>query len=522
MNVAHLITWSAQQHADKLAFVQDDVTRTFAEVERRANRFAHGLRALGVKTGDRVGVLIGNQIEYPEAEFGVTKSGAARVPMLTAATPAELLRYVEFSEAVAVVASSDCLAALRSALAELSQPIKIIAIGAAGPDEIDFETLLAAQPDSAPDVELDDDDLYAIRFTGGTTGVPKGVMMSHRAMVNTINNMLLNWPIDGSDVALHIHPLSHASGMMMYVYWMRGASGVIRRAFNFDAETFFRLVESHRITTLFIIPSVLNVLLDSPALGRHDCSSLRSVIYGGAPIPLARLRQALIAFGPVFIQVYGTSEAPMLLTTLQREEHVYHGDTPPARLASAGRPAYNIELRVVDPAGRVCAPGELGEVCSRGPHVMLGYWKNPDLSAMRMVDGWVHTGDIGFLDDDGYLHIVDRKEDMIITGGFNVWPAEIEDVIYTHPAIHEAAVFGVSDERWGEAVCAVAVPKHDHTLDEAGLRSYLEARLTKYKVPKIILFRATPIPKSAVGKPLRRKVREEHLAELAIARSTRR
>ena len=503
--------------------MHDDATRTFAEVERRANRFAHGLRALGVKTGDRVGVLIGNQIEYPKAEFGVTKSGAARVPMLTAATAAELLRYVEFSEAVAVVASSDCLSALRIALVEVKHAVMVIAIGGAGPAEIDFERLLAAQPDSAPAVELDDDDLYAIRFTGGTTGVPKGVMMSHRAMVNTINNRLLNWPIDGSDVALHIHPLSHASGMMMYVYWMRGASGVIRRAFSFEAEIFFRLVESHRITTLFIIPSVLNVLLDSPALGRHDCSSLRSVIYGGAPIPLVRLRQALAAFGPVFIQVYGTSEAPMLLTTLQREEHVYQGDTPPARLASAGpRPAYNIELRVVAPDGHVCGAGELGEVASRGPHVMLGYWKNPDLSATRMVDGWVHTGDIGYRDDDGYLHIVDRKEDMIITGGFNVWPAEIEDVIYSHPAIHEAAVFGMSDDRWGEAVCAVAVRKHDQALDETELRTYLGMRLTKYKVPKIILFRATPIPKSAVGKPLRRKVREEHLAELEAARWTRR
>ena len=517
MNVAHLIAWSAKQHAGRLAFEFSDEQRTYAEVESRANRFAHALRALGVRTGDRVGVLIGNQIEYAEAEFGVTISGAARVPMLTAATAPELVRYMAFSEAVAVVASSECLPALRLALAEVEHPVKVIAIGGAEGHELDFESLLAAQPDTAPEVALDDDSLYAIRFTGGTTGVPKGVMMSHRAMVNTINNMLLNWPIDGDDVALHIHPLSHASGMMMYVYWMRGARGVIRRAFNFEAEAFFRLVEAHRITTLFIIPSVLNVLLDSPALGRYDCSSLRSVVYGGAPIPLTRLKQALAAFGPVFIQVYGTSEAPMLLTTLQREEHVYSGDVPPPRLASAGRPAYNIELCVMDADGRVCGAGELGEVCSRGPHVMLGYWKNPELSATRMIDGWVHTGDIGYLDDDGYLHIVDRKEDMIITGGFNVWPAEIEDVIYTHPAIHEAAVFGVSDERWGEAVCAVAVAKEGHTLDAASLRSYLEARLTKYKVPKIILFRATPIPKSAVGKPLRRKVRDEHQAELVRA-----
>ena len=476
MNVAHLIAWSAHRHAERLAFLQDDRTRSYAEVANRAGRFANALRGLGVAKGDRVGVLIANQIEYPEAEFGVTMSGAARVPMLTAATAAEMVRYVEFSEAVAVVASAECLPTLREALAKVSHPVKVIAMGGADAGEYDYEKLLAAAADTPPEIEIEETDLYAIRFTGGTTGVPKGVMMSHRAMVETINNMLLNWPIDGSDVALHIHPLSHASGMMMYVYWMRGASGVIRRAFNFEAEAFYRLVETHRITTLFIIPSVLNVLLDSPALGSFDCSSLRSVIYGGAPIPLTRLRQALAAFGAVFIQVYGTSEAPMLLTTLRREEHVYTGETPPARLASAGRPAYNVEVRVVDDGGRRCAPGELGEVVSRGPHTMLGYWKNAELSATRLRNGWVYTGDIGYLDDEGYLHIVDRKEDMIITGGFNVWPAEIEDVIYGHPAIHEAAVFGVQDERWGEAVCAVAIPKHGEALNENSFRAYLEAR----------------------------------------------
>lgn len=513
MNVAHLIAASAARHRDRLAFVHEHRRMTYGEVDLRSNRVAHALRALGVNTGDRVGVMIANQIEYPEAEFGVTKAGACRVPMLTAATPSEIARYLNFSDAVAVIVSAECLPALREGLAMVEHAVQVIAIGGAHGAEHDYERLLAVTSDAPVDVELDEDSLYAIRFTGGTTGVPKGVTMSHRAMIHTINNMLLNWPIDGDDVALHVHPLSHASGMMMYVYWMRGASGVIRRAFQFDAAEFFHLVEHHRITSVFLIPTVLNVLLDSPALGRHDLSSLRSIIYGGAPIPFARLTQGLAAFGPVFIQVYGTSEAPMLLTTLLREEHVYDGE-PPARLRSAGREAHNVEVRVVDSDGRRCAPGEVGEVISRGPHCMLGYWKNPELSATRMRNGWIHTGDIGRMDEDGYLYIVDRKEDMVITGGFNVWPAEIEDVIYTHPAVHEAAVFGVSDDRFGEAVCAVVVVKEGAVLGADELREYLKARLTRYKVPRRILFREAPIPKSPVGKPLRRKVREEHAAEL--------
>jgi acyl-CoA synthetase (AMP-forming)/AMP-acid ligase II len=298
--------------------------------------------------------------------------------------------------------------------------------------------------------------------------------------------------------------------MLMYTWYVRGAKQVILPAFDFSPDILLRTVEEHRVTTMFMIPTVLNVLLDSDALERYDTSSLRSIVYGGAPIPLQRIREALEAFGPVLVQIYGSSEAPNVLTTLSPEEHEFEGE-PPKRLRSAGRVALGVEVKVVDGDGAECAPGEVGEVVSRGPHTMVGYWRDPDLTAERVRDGWVHTRDVGSFDEDGYLHIVDRKDDMIISGGFNVWPAEVEEAIYRHPAVREAAAFGVADAKWGETIVAAVSLKRQGAVDEDGLRAFLREHVSRHKVPKRIWFREADIPKSPVGKPLRRAVADEYV-----------
>ncbi len=519
MNVAHLLDWSARRHGDRTAFVAGDREFTFHEVDDRSNRLAAALIELGVAKRDRVGVLVSNRPEYLEAEFAIAKAGAVRVPMLISLTPAEVRGAIEHTGISAVVASDDSVDTLRQALEGLDRTVEVIVIGAEAPNAHAYEDLIAGSaPVGLPD--LVEDDLYAIRVTGGTTGAPKAVAMSHRCMVSVINNMLLNWPVAADDVVLSVHPLSHASGMISYPFWARGAKNVIRPAFGFDAEAFLEDVERHRVTAVFLIPTVLNYLLDSPALETTDHSSLRSVIYGGAPIPLARLRQALDLFGPVFIQIYGTTEAPNALTTLLPHEHLIAEDEEvadddvPARLSSAGREVLNVEVRVVLPDGRRAAAGEVGEVISRGPHTMDGYWGNDELTAQRLRDGWVHTGDMGKFDEDGYLYIVDRKDDMVITGGFNVWPAEVEGAICEHPAVRETAVFGVEHDRWGEAVAAAVVLRPGEALDQEELTAFLGERLARYKVPKCVVFRSEPIPKSAVGKNLRRKAREAHIDEL--------
>jgi acyl-CoA synthetase (AMP-forming)/AMP-acid ligase II len=327
-------------------------------------------------------------------------------------------------------------------------------------------------------------------------------------------NTVLNWPLDDTDIGLHIHPLSHAAGMMMYAYWFVGATNIIRPAFRFDPADFAISVERHRVTSVFMIPTILSVLLDSDVIKVANLSSIRTIVYGGAPIPLARLEQGLKRFGPVFLQVYGTSEAPFALTTLHREEHELVDGKACARLRSAGREILNVEVKVVNESGSSVSTGEIGEVTARGDNTMIGYWKNPELTTQRIVDGWVRTGDMGYFDAEGYLYIVDRKDDVIITGGFNVWPAEIEDVLCRHPAVREAAVFGVEDPKWGEAVSAVVVLHVSEEATETNIVAFLTERLAKYKVPKRVLIRTEPIPKSPVGKPLRRQARKEFLAAL--------
>lgn len=514
MNVARMIGWGAQRHAERVAFVFDGREWTFAEVDDRSTRLANSLRAAGVEKGDRVGILIENRPEYAEAEFAVAKAGAVRVPMLTTLTVSEVADYLSFASVVAIVVSEDRLPVARDAASRVEHGVRIVVVGEAGPGEASFEQLIGDGDPTPPDVDILDDDPHAIRFTGGTTGRPKAVLMSHRSMVNVINNQLLNWPIFGTDdVGLSIHPLSHAAGMMMYPWWVRGMTHVIRPAFRIDPDEVLEVVERHRVTSVFLIPTVLNVLLDSGAPSRHDASSLRAVVYGGAPMPTQRLREALDTFGPVFIQVYGTSEAPFVLATLLADEHVFEG-SPPARLSSAGRVALNVEVEVASPDGGRCARGEVGEIVARGANVMDRYWDNEELTEQRLRDGWLHTGDMGRFDADGYLHVVDRKEDMVITGGFNVWPAEVEDVIYQHPAVHEVAVFGVEHRKWGEAVAAVVVPREAATLERAELEAFLRERLTAYKVPKGIVFRDEALPRSAVGKVVRRQVRDAHSDEI--------
>jgi acyl-CoA synthetase (AMP-forming)/AMP-acid ligase II len=512
MNVATMLEWAARRYADRVAFTQGPVSITYHELDERANRLANGLIGLGLERGERVAIMVGNQIEYAEAEFAVTKAGGVRTPILIRSSVQDVSRILQAADARLVIASPESLEILRKAAAAVEREVVIMTIGGdAGSGELDYERLLSGSSGECVDVDLNGDDLYALRFTGGTTGRPKGVLMSHRTMSTVIANMLLNWPIDEDDVVVHFHPLSHAAGMIMYPWHIRGARQIIMPAFDFKPELLLETIERERGTAMFMIPTVLNILLDSALLDQYDTSSLRTIVYGGAPPPLQRIRQGLAAFGPVFVQLYGTSEAPNILTTLQREEHVFSGDEPPRRLRSAGRVGLGVEVRVVREDGTECQPEEVGEIVSRGDHTMVGYWKDPELTAERVKDGWVFTRDMGMFDAEGYLYIVDRKDDMIISGGFNIWPAEIEDVLYEHADVREAAVFGVEDPKWGEAVVAAVYLTSSSELRPEELQAFVRERVARHKTPKHVWLRTEPIQKSAVGKPLRRHVRDEFL-----------
>lgn len=513
MNFVAAIEWSARHHRDRVAITTPAVSRTYGEIDARANALARALVDLGVKKGERVGICIGNRIEFVETEWAVAKAGAVRVPMLVNASTQEIRHYIEFTDLRVVVASSEALPGLRATLREMGSSaadVTVIEIDGETGGPPGYEQLIDRFDTTALATPMTADDDYAIRFTGGTTGLPKGVLMSHRSVVGMVNNMLLSLDVRRDDVLLHFHPLSHAAGMLLSTWWMRGARQVIMPAFDFNAEAVLEVIERERVTSLFTIPTALNVLLDSPTRADYDTSSLRRIYYGGAPIAPRRITEAINAFGPILTQVYGHSESPMVLAVLEPEDHVFVGEPPP-RLASAGRPIYNVEVRIIDDNGKDSAVGEIGEIISRGDNRFVGYWKNDELTARKTLDGgWVRSGDVGRWDDDGYLYLVDRHDDMIITGGFNVWPAEVEKVVCAHPSVAEAVVVGLSDDHWGEAVTAVVVARPGHSVSPEELIAFAKQTLAPYKVPKAVFVHEEPLPKSPVGKLLRRAVRDHY------------
>jgi acyl-CoA synthetase (AMP-forming)/AMP-acid ligase II len=353
-------------------------------------------------------------------------------------------------------------------------------------------------------------DLNAIRFTGGTIEVPKGVMLSHRSIERMAHMMVVNWGFAKEDRFLHVHPVTHASGFLAYGYMLVGACSVMQEDFAVSPERVLEPFARYGITSTFLVPTLIGSLLDYERVGDLDTSRLRHIFYGGAPITPERLRAAIDAFGSVLVQIYGSSETSFTLTTLLPSEHEFEGE-PPNRLASVGRTVIGAaDVRIRDDDGSFLPPGEVGEIVARGDVTMDGYWKNPALSAERKLDdGWVLTGDYGSFDEDGYLYLTPkRKEDLIITGGFNVWPAEVEAVLEEHPAVTEAAVYAVADERWGEKVCAAVVGP----VELEDLREHLRSRLVKYKVPKEILLRDDPLPRGGDGVPLRSDLASAHAA----------
>jgi acyl-CoA synthetase (AMP-forming)/AMP-acid ligase II len=382
----------------------------------------------------------------------------------------------------------------------------------AGRALVDYETLLQGGSAREPDARVEEDDLYLLLYTSGTTGVLKAAMLTHRNWLALTRQTLMMQGLEhGSDVRrCYAAPVTHAAGTGVLPTLVAGGLNVLLP--TFDVELLLETIQRHRITDLLLVPTMINLVMAHPKLDRYDLGSLRTLTYGASPMPPERVKQALEVFGPILVQGYGQTESTAIISTLSKEDHVTGGDPrKEARLASAGRPAFECEVRIVDDAGNDVAPGEVGEIVVRGPNVMAGYWRAPDLTAETLVDGWLHTRDMGRVDGQGYLYLVDRKSDMIISGGFNIYPSEVENVLYTHPAVYEAAVVPVPDEKYGEAVKAVVVLRPGAEAGEADLIAHCRANLASYKKPQSVDF-VDELPKSPVGKILRRAVREPYWA----------
>ena len=514
LNLSYFLTRSANHHPAHAAIIHGETTRSYRWLDQRVGRLARALLDLGLVRGDRVGLVVEAEPRSIECLLAPLRAGLVLVPMNPRLHQREYAFMLRECGAKALLCSNERLEDLLSVRQELPELEHLIAIDSGGISGVsDYERFLGAA-DAMADVEVADSDLAWIFFTSGTTGHPKGAMHTHRSLRSMVESQLIeSLPVQADDRLAVLTPMSHAAGLMVF-HEIAGAGTHVFPTFRgFQPEEFYALVERQRITKCMLVPTMIQRLLDGPWPTAHDLTSLRTVMYGAAPLYVERLKEAVARFGPVFVGVFAQGEAPLACTWLPRGEHLVSDEESQRRLASVGRESYAVQVRVFDPDDRVVAPNTAGEIVVRGDLVMQGYWNNPEATLETLRNGWLHTGDVGHMDEDGYLYITDRMKDMIIKGGTNIYPREIEEVLYAHPDVREATVFGIPDSKWGEAIVA-AVALHDGAdADEKGLGRWCLEHLSGFKKPDKFHF-VDQLAKSAYGKILKREVRKELYPEI--------
>jgi acyl-CoA synthetase (AMP-forming)/AMP-acid ligase II len=512
MNVSQLLTKSSKSFPQNLALAYGSKRMTYARLNSRVNRLSNALRGLGIRYQDNVAILQNNYPETLESIFGCFKLGCGAVPINWRLHPSEFAFIIDHSEAKVVILSQEFNESIMEIRERIPQAKHLITLSGARGELLDYENLLSSASDQFTDADVKPDDLAWLFYTSGTTGLPKGAMLTHRNLLA----MTMNFYADvcpgfcAGDVILHAAPLSHGSGLYALPNIGKAAANVVLESKSFDPELVLRTIHEHRVTNMFAAPTMVKLLAGSPAVEKFDHGSMRALVYGGAPMLVEDMKAAMEKLGPCLVQVFGQAESPMTITYLPHKDHVLAGAPEQMkRLASAGIPRTDVEVKIVDSEDKELKSGDTGEIVTRSDLVMKGYWRNPEVTAETIRRGWLHTGDMGYMDQSGYLFIMDRSKDMIISGGENIYPREIEEVLAGHPAVWEVAVIGVPDPKWGEAVKAVVclIPGGSVTEDE--LISFCRGNIAAYKKPKSVDF-AYELPKNNYGKILKRELRARY------------
>lgn len=508
MDVGTLVSRAASWYKNKTAVVCAGEQRTFIEIDENANRFANGLASLGLVKGDRVGLYADNSVEYFEAIFGLFKSGIVGVGVNTMLSAGEVVHIINDSGSKVVVTSSRVAGALSSMISNLPTAEHCICIGDAPEGMVEYHDFIKGRSSTPPAAKLKEDDLAQLFYTGGTTGVPKGAMITQRVVMNVLMSMQADFcHITQWDVVLSPGSLAHANGYYSLLSFIQGAKLFIPEGYN--PPDILSTIEREKVTVLPGFPVTLNRLIDYRDIKKFNLNSLRLITYGASPMPTEKLRKALEIFGSKLAQGYGQAEALMTITYLSPQDHAFALAERPERLLSCGRPYMTQEVRIVDEKGKDVPFGETGQVLTRGAVCMPGYWNNRKATAKTIKGGWVHTGDIGWMDEEGYVYLVDRKKDIIISGGENIYAREVEDVLNSHPAVAEAAVIGVPDEAWGEAVKGIVALKPGMAATSQEIIEFCKERLSSYKKPKSVDF-LPELPKTAAGKISKKDLREPY------------
>ena len=483
----------------------DGRSASYAEVRELSFRIAAALVRVGVAPGDKVAILSANDPVAFTCVFGISRAGAVWCPINPRNEAAENRELLDLFDCTVLIHQQSFAPLVDQIRGELPKLTSIVCLdGAPLEGTLSWEEFLGAPADAPVDAPSIDD-LAMIVGTGGTTGRPKGVMLTGTNLETMTAITLMSYPFEGRPVYLALAPLTHAAGVLCFPVMAKAGEIVVMR--TPDVERFLGLVETHGVTHTFLPPTLIYMLLDHPRLSAVDLSSLQCFWYGAAPMSVTRLAEALDSIGPVMAQLFGQTEAPMMVSALPPADHFLpDGSVAHERLASAGRPTPLVTVAIMDSEGSLLAPGERGEIVVRSSLVMRGYYRDPEATAEASAYGWHHTGDIGFLDPDGFLFIVDRAKDMVITGGFNVYSTEVEQVLMEHPAVADCAVVGLPDEKWGERVTAVVQLRPGRSVSGPELATFVKERIGSVKSPKQVEVWAD-LPRSKVGKVLKTDIK---------------
>ncbi len=502
--------YHAAERPNAIAFSFEGRDTTYGQFDAHTNQVGAALTASGVKPGDRIVYIGKNSDHYFELLFGAAKIGAVMAPVGWRLAPPEMAYIADDTDAGMVFVGPELIGAVKQIVGDLKKVKQFIAMESGDSGWPTYEAWRDAQPATAPKADIQASDVTLQLYTSGTTGRPKGAMLMHSNLLEgrrIAASQKINWnEWAPDDISLVAMPVSHIGGTgwaMMGI--VNGAKGIVAR--EFDPYKVLDYIEHDGVSKMFMVPAAMQIVVRQPRAREVDYSRLQYILYGASPIPLDLLRECMEVFGCGFVQQYGMTETTGTIVYLPPEDHDPAGNN---RMRAAGIPMPGVEIRIQDENGKPLGPNEVGEVASRSYANMKGYWKLPEATGKTVdSDGWLRTGDAGYIDEDGYLFIHDRVKDMIISGGENVYPAEVESAVYGHPAIAEVAVIGVPDDKWGEAVKAVVALKPGQTAEPEEIIAFARSRIAAFKAPKSVDF-IEALPRNPSGKILRRELRDPY------------
>ena len=509
---ADIIYRNALIWGEKEAFAYGEKRVSFSQYNERVNRLVHALQSKGLKKGDGIGILSWNCLECTDITGAAMKGGFVVSPLNPRMGPDELDYIINYSEVKALFVGPELVKVVTELKGRLKNVAHYIAIEKSVQEMTFYEDFVSPFPTHEPDVDLKENDPFIIFYTSGTTGMPRGAVYTHVRKMEEARTKCIMVGLKPHHKHIMILPLFHIGGWShFWAFFYVGAGNVIVVERSFDPEKTLQLLQNENASDIHIVPTHLVGFLSVPEVGDYRFEHLERMWYAASPMPVELLRKGIDTFGEVFAQGYGQSESGPDISILTKEAHRVL-DKPREQqkvLSSCGQPCIGVHVRILDEDNNDLEMGQVGEICVQSKAIMVGYWNRPEDTARTIVDGWLHTGDMGYFDEDGFIYIVDRKKDMIITGGENVFPREVEEVLYRHPAVSEAAVIGVPDEKWVERVHAVITLKDGETGTEEEIKKFCKQHLAGYKAPKSVEFMEA-LPKNPQGKILKRNLRDSH------------